>query len=65
MTILVSDACTINVSKSTIDDSRSINYKHIMIVINTLIVARMMPQLGASLTDDSRSIIYDCNMFII
>ncbi len=24
----------------------------------------MMPQLGTSLTDDSKSVIYDCNMFI-
>jgi hypothetical protein len=24
-----------------------------------------MPQFGASLTDDSRVIIYDCNVFII
>jgi hypothetical protein len=27
----------------------------------TLLVVRMMPQLGALLTDDSRSIIYDHN----
>ncbi len=61
MLIIKSDACTINVSGSVIDDSRSINYKNVMIVNAT----RMMPQLGASLTDDSRSIIYNCNMFII
>ncbi len=61
MFIIKSDACTINVSRSVIDGSRSINYKNVMIVNDT----RMMPQLGASLTDDSRSIIYNCNMFII
>ncbi len=38
-------SCTINVSRSIIDDSRSLNYKNIMIV-------RMKIQLGVSLTDD-------------
>jgi len=51
-------ARTINVFTSVIDDSRSINYKNIMIV-------RMMSQLGTPLTNDSKSIIYDLNMFII
>jgi hypothetical protein len=36
-----------------------------MIVIYTSRVIRMMPQLGASLTDDSRSVICDRNTFII
>jgi hypothetical protein len=30
-----------------------------------IIIARMMPQFLASLTDDSRSITYDHNVFII
>jgi hypothetical protein len=25
----------------------------------------MMPQIGAPVTDDTRSVIYNCNMFII
>jgi hypothetical protein len=54
-----------NVSRSITDDSRGINYKNIMIVIYTSRVIRMMPQLGASLTDDSRSVIWDRNTFII
>ncbi len=65
MTIVISDACTLNVSRSTVDDSRSINYKNIMIVNDTSRVVRMRPQLGASLTNDSRSVIYYCNMFIM
>ena len=32
MTIVMSDACTINVSRAIIDGSRSINYKNIVIV---------------------------------
>ncbi len=51
-------SCTINVCRSIINDSMSINYKNIIIV-------RMKIQLGASLTDDFRSVIYYCNMFII
>jgi hypothetical protein len=62
MTIVMSDACTMNVSTSIIND---LNYKNIMIVIYTSRVIRMMPQLGASHTDDSRSIIYVRNTFII
>jgi len=54
-----------NVSRSIIDDSRSIKYKNIMIVNGISIVVRMMPQLGAPLTDYSRSTINDCSMFII
>jgi hypothetical protein len=42
--------------RSIIDDSRSINVVRMMIV---------MPQFGAYLTDDARSIIYYCNMFIM
>ncbi len=61
MTIVMSDACTMNVSTSIIND---LNYKDIMIVMYTSRVIRMMPQLGASLTDDSKSVIYDHNMFI-
>ncbi len=60
----MSDACTTDVSKSTIDSSRSINYKNIMIVNDTSRVVSMTLQLGASLTNDSRSIIYDRDMFI-
>ncbi len=63
--ILMSDDYTINVCKSIIGNSKSINYKNIMIVNDTSRVVRMMPQLGTSLTDYSRSIIYNCNMFII
>jgi hypothetical protein len=40
-------------------------YKKFMIVNDTSRVIRMKTQLGASLTDDSRSIIYHCNMFKI
>jgi hypothetical protein len=32
------------------------------IIIND---SRVMPQIVASLTDDSRGIIYNCNMFIV
>jgi hypothetical protein len=49
------DSCTIKVSRSNIDDSGCINYKSIMII-------KMTPQLGASLTEYSRGVIYDCNM---
>ncbi len=56
---------TLNVPRSIIDDSRSINYKKIMIVNETPRVVRMTPQLGVSLTDDSRSVTYNRNMFII
>ncbi len=65
MTIVISDASTINVSRSVIDDSRSINYNNIMIVNDTSRVVRMIPQLGAPLSDDFRSVIYNRNMFII
>jgi hypothetical protein len=60
----MSDACNINVSKSVNEDSRSINYKNIMFVNDTSRVARMMAQLGASLTDYSGSIIYSCNCLL-
>ncbi len=63
--IVMSAACTINVSRSVIDDSRSINYKTIMIINDTSRVIIMTPQLGASLTDNSRSIVYNCNVYII
>jgi hypothetical protein len=53
----VSDAYTLNVLQSIIEDSRSIN--------DTSSCQKVMPQIGASLTDDSRVIIYGCNMFII
>ncbi len=46
------------VSRSIIDDSRTINYKNIMILNDTFGVVIMMPQL-ASLIDNLRSIIYD------
>jgi hypothetical protein len=52
MKILMCDPCIINVS-------RSINYKDIMIINDTFGVVIMMLQLGALLTYDSRSIIYD------
>jgi hypothetical protein len=55
---VVSDACTMNVSRSIIDNSRSINYKNILIINDASRVIRMMPQLGTSLTDDFISIIY-------
>jgi len=61
----MSNACTINVLMSVIDDCSVINYKNIMVVNDTSRVIRMTTQLGASLTDDSRSIIYNHNMFII
>jgi hypothetical protein len=61
----MSYASTINVSRSVIDDSRTTNYNNIIIVNDTSRVVRMMPQLGASLTDDSSCVIYNCNMFII
>ncbi len=54
----MSDDGTINVSRSVIDDSWSINYKNKIII-------RMMPQLGALLTDNSRSIIYDRKLFYV
>ncbi len=65
MTIIMSDACTIYVLMTVIDDSSVINYKNIMVVNDTSRVIRMTTQLGASLTDDSRSIIHNHNMFII
>ncbi len=58
MTIVMSDACAITVSRSKIVDSRSINYKHTMII-------RKMPQFVAPLTDNSRSVTKNCNMCII
>jgi hypothetical protein len=60
----MSDACAINVSRSVITNSRSINYKNITIVRHYTDI-KMTPHLGASLTDNSRSIIYDCNICII
>ncbi len=65
MTIIISDARNINVSKSVIEDSRSINYKNIMFANDSSRVVRMKAQLGAPLTDDSRSIIYSCNMCLL
>ncbi len=51
MMIIMSDTCAINVL-------RSINYKKYYNVNDTSRVVRMAPQLGASLTDDYRSVIY-------
>jgi hypothetical protein len=65
MMIVISDACTINVSRSVINNSWSINYKNIMIVNDKSRVVRMTPQLVASLTDNSKSVIYDRTVFII
>ncbi len=65
MMIVMSDTCTINVSRSIINNSRSINNKNGVIINDTSRVVRMMPQLVASLTVDPRSFIYDRNMFII
>ncbi len=48
--IIMSYACTITVSVSIMDDSRSINYKNIIII-------RIMPQLGVSHIEDSRNVI--------
>jgi hypothetical protein len=48
MTIIMNG--TINVSRSIIDNSGSINFKNIMVINNTSRVGRMTPQLGASLT---------------
>ncbi len=45
----MSDACTRTVSRSAIDDSRSINLKNIIVVRN-------MPKLGASLNNNFRSV---------
>jgi len=64
MMIVMNEAFIIKDSMSIIDNYRSLNYKNIMIINYTSRVIRMMPQLGTSLTDDSRSVIYDCNMFI-
>ncbi len=50
---------------SIIDSSRSISYRNITIVNDSSRVVSVTPQLGASLTNDSRSIIYDRDMFII
>jgi hypothetical protein len=61
----MSHACTINVSRSIIDNSGSINCKSIVIVSYICRVIKMMPQLGASITDNARSIIYHHNMFIM
>ncbi len=61
--IVMSDDCTINVSRSLTNNSGSINYI-IMIINDASRVIRMMPQLGASLTDNSRSVIYYRNVFI-
>ncbi len=65
MTIIIRDAYTTNILWNVIDESRSINYKNIMIINYTYRLIRMTPQLGASLTDDFRSIIYNHTMFII
>ncbi len=65
MMIIMSDTITINVSRSGIDNSWSINYKNIVIINDTSRVVRMMPQLVASLTVDPRSFIYNLNLFII
>ncbi len=62
---LVFPVCTISISRSLFGNSMSLNYKSIMMTNETCKVFRMMPQLGVSLTDDSRSIIYNCNMFMI
>ncbi len=51
---VVSDACTMNVSRSIIENSGSINYKNIFNANDASTVIRMMPQLWPSLTDDSR-----------
>jgi hypothetical protein len=49
----------VNISRNIIDDFKSINYKTIVIMKCTSRVIRMMPQLGESLSDNSRSAIYD------
>jgi hypothetical protein len=64
MMIVMNEAFIIKDSMSIIDNYRSLNYKNIMIINYTSRVIRMMPQLGTSLTDDSKSVIYNCNMFI-
>jgi hypothetical protein len=43
MMIVMSDPCTLNVSRRVIDDYRSINYQNIMILNDTSRVVRMMP----------------------
>jgi hypothetical protein len=50
MMIVMSDACTTNVSRSVIDNSRSINYIKVIIANDTSRVVRMTTQLRASLT---------------
>jgi hypothetical protein len=49
MMILMNDARTINVSQ----------------LVSSITIINMMSQFGASLTDNSRVVIYDPNMFII
>jgi hypothetical protein len=61
----MSDACTINVSESIIDNSSRINYRNDMIINDTSRVIRMAPQLGALLPNETESVISDCNLFII
>ncbi len=55
----------VNISRNILDDFKSINYKTIVIMNGTSRVIRMMPQLGESLADNSRSAIYDRNMLIV
>ncbi len=49
MTIVMSDDCTVHVSRSVIEGSRSINDKYIVIINVISRVIRMTPQHGASL----------------
>ncbi len=49
--IVMIDTCTINVSLPKL--------------VSSISIVNMVPQFGASLTDDSRVIIDNCNMFII
>jgi hypothetical protein len=53
ITIVLSDACIINLMINVVGASR--------IVIDD---SRVLLQIVASLTDDSRGVIYYCNMFI-
>jgi hypothetical protein len=49
--------CITDNSRSITDDSRSTTNKNIVII-------RMTPQLGASLTDNYRNVIYNQNVYI-
>jgi hypothetical protein len=72
--MIVSNACTINIVTIINDDPKwCVYYKHVIAlprVINYAsravnYVPRVMLQIVVSITEDSRGIIYDHNMFIV